>query len=816
MNLIPAKSLSLCAALLLLPTACNIGDSGSSSSSANLLQTTQVPPGCVSVASGECLTLDIFIGRRDALAANKVAANEYASQLSFRTINLPQAHAALELTHGAGILPGAGVTVALVDSGLDDSAAVFQGVDINYTGLAGARSGSDARPRHGTSVASVLAGSRVSGPDGGTADRYIGLVPGADVDVYGIWTRDPDNLGETPPADRAQKEVIINEVLRQSSPHFVSLTFGQSEIFVENYLDEAGRNRIRQQYGDMITSMAQSGVDDPTVFLRSAGNDNRRLCTLGGMDVENCEADSQGRGRFNATSPSPDAALMVIAEELRANMVVVVATDAFGVINNGSNRCGVAADWCIAAPGEDIFAFDTDESGLAEFTGTSYSTPMVAGGLAMMRQFFRGQLSNTQLLQRLYATAKKTGIHREREIYGQGLMDLGAAMNPVGTPLLRTSAQASAVASAASVNSGAGTAGVSTVTGVAGVTGSNGYGVGSSRISTGAAFGDGLLLALEGQEVAAFDSLGAPFWFRLADFVGMAEQEGWRRHDRWLRDLQQAFPLSDAVASPGRAWAAPGEHAWSTPPVVNGWHGGWHARQVSTPSSLLNVDGGAATLAYTAGDWEFTTFTTTRATQRQQLPRQGAVLVWRPQREQGTGYGIRLGMLSEPFGLLGSHSRDGFGNLSALSTVLGLEWRTHWRGWRIAVDTEWGFVDGQAQGGLLQGFSGLSTSAASLQGSRQLGHNNHLLFSLSQPPRLEGGQLALRIPVGRTPGGEVLVQDISAALTPSSRQIDLAAHWHRGDLWGGELRLGALHSWNPGHMAGSPETGLLLAWQSRF
>ena len=57
---------------------------------------------------------------------------------------------------------------------------------------------------------------------------------------------------------------------------------------------------------------------------------------------------------------------------------------------------------------------------------------MVAGGLAIMKQLFRGQLSNTDLVSRLFATANKTGIYADRTIYGQGLMDLDAATNPWG------------------------------------------------------------------------------------------------------------------------------------------------------------------------------------------------------------------------------------------------------------------------------------------------------------------------------------------------------------------------------------------------
>ena len=38
-------------------------------------------------------------------------------------------------------------------------------------------------------------------------------------------------------------------------------------------------------------------------------------------------------------------------EELRSHVVAVVATDVEGNIASFSNHCGIAAKWCIAAPG---------------------------------------------------------------------------------------------------------------------------------------------------------------------------------------------------------------------------------------------------------------------------------------------------------------------------------------------------------------------------------------------------------------------------------------------------------------------------------
>ena len=74
---------------------------------------------------------------------------------------------------------------------------------------------------------------------------------------------------------------------------------------------------------------------------------------------------------------------------------------------------GIAADHCLAVLGEDIqLAYygpapdshttpgEAGFQGIGIGDGTSFATPMVAGGLAIMKQLFRDQLSNTELVAR--------------------------------------------------------------------------------------------------------------------------------------------------------------------------------------------------------------------------------------------------------------------------------------------------------------------------------------------------------------------------------------------------------------------------------
>ena len=49
-----------------------------------------------------------------------------------------------------------------------------------------------------------------------------------------------------------------------------------------------------------------------------------------------------------------------------------------------------------------------------------------------MAEYFEGQLGNTELVNRLFTTADKSGVYNNPVIYGLGLLDLAAASAPVG------------------------------------------------------------------------------------------------------------------------------------------------------------------------------------------------------------------------------------------------------------------------------------------------------------------------------------------------------------------------------------------------
>ena len=76
--------------------------------------------------------------------------------------------------------------------------------------------------------------------------------------------------------------------------------------------------------------------------------------------------------------------------ELDDEWLVVGAVSTSGAEASFNNRCGVAKDFCVVAPGVNIYAANTSSKGggYTQMSGTSMATPHVAGlAAALMEKF---------------------------------------------------------------------------------------------------------------------------------------------------------------------------------------------------------------------------------------------------------------------------------------------------------------------------------------------------------------------------------------------------------------------------------------------
>ena len=338
---------------------------------------------------------------------------------------------------------------------------------------------------HGTTVASVAAG------------RDFGIAPGATV-VPIVEDFSWDGQIEQSAANTVL--LIFVRGLSTSTRQYVDKSFAD-----EIKADYANFDVINRSYGipvfDPVTigealnsetewwgaslrrilphtwrAFMQTGThpDDRTVVVYAAGNQSEEFSALG-ADIPYYEP------------------------HVRGSQLSVMAVDSDGSHSDYSNFCGaLPTDWdadrwgrhfCLAAPGTVNAAGSLGQGYIWYQTeGTSFAAPVVTGAIALLMEHFRGQLGNTEIVKRVVNTADNDGRYAQLEIYGAGLLDLEAALNPVGSLVTGSATRSADV-------------------------GNTYFGVPLALGSLGGRF------ASADAEVVGLDSMGAPFWSSPEQYV---------------------------------------------------------------------------------------------------------------------------------------------------------------------------------------------------------------------------------------------------------------------------------------------------------
>ena len=299
---------------------------------------------------------------------------------------------------------GTGINVAVVDSGIDASHPEFlnstiRGYDFSNsaTGYGGDRNG------HGTHVASIIAGDA-----DGTGMRGVAY----DATLYSYRVdADGDGTFEALNADSQLAAVARRHIT--DNIHVSNNSWG-SATAVTAYTT----SQMRSIYSRSISAFADAQAAG-TLFVFAAGNS-------GNSEV------------------SIDGGLPYHAPELVDAWLVVVASDENGVETGFTNRCGVAAAFCVTAPGNQVLAADAGTTGYVSLSGTSMAAPFVSGLAAALMEKFPN-LTPKQIATRIKTTASLaplTGFFGEtlanngtaamEAIFGHGLVDSGAAAAQIG------------------------------------------------------------------------------------------------------------------------------------------------------------------------------------------------------------------------------------------------------------------------------------------------------------------------------------------------------------------------------------------------
>lgn len=214
------------------------------------------------------------------------------------------------------------------------------------------------------------------------------------------------------------------------------------------YLVRSGAKVINNSWGadTAITGgTREASLDNPVLGA------SREAVTAGVLMV-------WATGNASEKQPSIEAGFPYFFPELKATWVAVNALTLKGEKTIYGNDCGVAAEWCISAPGGDrnlegVLSVNVPGSyhdqldalwhqydpaiypaagaNYARMSGTSMATPHVSGALAVLIQAFP-YLSAEQIRMVMFTTATDIGAPGVDDVFGWGLLNLGKAVDGPG------------------------------------------------------------------------------------------------------------------------------------------------------------------------------------------------------------------------------------------------------------------------------------------------------------------------------------------------------------------------------------------------
>ncbi len=278
-------------------------------------------------------------------------------------------------------LDGTGVTIAVIDTGIDSShpdlaGTVIDGVDFSSVGVPKGTSGVGSSAFHGTMVASLIAGQG-SGESG-----VIGVAPGAKLLSISIGLGVPGSDTDAQIA-HAVKWAVDNEA------DIINLSLTRNSQTWPKSWDEA----------------FSYAFDNDVIVVAAAGN----------------RTDKSSRPSAPATIPG----VVSVGGVTKAKEPAEASTAGLGV--------------AISAPAEDLLGSYPGE-GYRVWDGSSAAAPIVSGLLALMSQADPNATAN-DLIERLISSATDLGEPGFDANYGHGLIDPAAAIkskavsveNPLGS-----------------------------------------------------------------------------------------------------------------------------------------------------------------------------------------------------------------------------------------------------------------------------------------------------------------------------------------------------------------------------------------------
>lgn len=677
---------------------------------------------------------------------------------------------------------GAGVTVAVVDSGINPDLPEFAGrispASFDVAGD-GSRGISD-EDGHGTSIAGVIAAAK---DDVGIQGVAFGAT------ILSLRTDEPGTCAEEDGCSHSDNDIArAVDIATTNNAKVINISLGGSPASLSL------RNAIARA--------TRAGI----IIVISAGNES---------------------------DPNPDPLAQLATNTAISNGLIIIAgaNDSTGTIADFSDRAGNSAAYYLSALGVRVRSFD-QTNGAFLFSGTSYSAPNVTGAVALLRQAFP-TMTAAQIVNLLYTTATDAGDPGVDAVYGHGILNLTNAFRPQGAASLAGSAVPVSTTDNAALGAAFGDGGQAGES-LKGAVILDGYGraFAMDLARTIAATPESRVLASLADRSLSGGGEAGPARFSVTvtpatstrPWVGISQQ-GLDNHaadkDRPVRGL-----VSSAMGASGIVGAAFGYAPETLAAAVGGgWgQGNFLAAGHGGDDAGLSMRGGSA-LAYArhAGPWMLS-FAAGHAAVDDPRPGRGDAgqadtMTLRAERRLGpVSLAAGIAELRESDTLLGSRG-PALGIAGATSRFASLEARAALGGgWSLVGNARTGWTQAHLTAGAIESAGTIRSSgfSATLSKAGVFGGDRFDL-RVAQPLRVDRAAARFSLPVSYDYATlSTGFEDRTVNLAPSGREIDAEAVYAASVL-GGDLGAHLFWRREPGHvLTRDPDVGAALTFAVGF